>query len=534
VFLAAVMESAKMLRLLIRLAPVLACLTQAVPADAQHSPKRGGVLSFAVTAEPPNYDCHASQTFTTTHTIIPFYSYLLKIDTSQGGKIIGDLAKEWTISPDGLTYTFTIHEGVKFHDGTPLTSADIKASFERIANPPEGVVSMRKSNLEAVDRIDAPDPKTVTFRLRQVNVSMLENLASPFNCIYSAAKLKHNAKYPETEIMGSGAYQFSEHVRGSSLSGKKFGGYFRQGLPYLDGFKAVFVKSNAVVPGMLGGQFDVEFRGRTPSERDQLMKSPEKWVLHEGPWTTNNIVIFNTTKKPFDDPRVRRALSLAIDRRQGGEALSRITFVKSLGGFLRPGYEFALPEAELLGMPGYGADIVSARAEARRLLQEAGVSNLSIKLHNRNLAEPYTPIGVFLIDQWRRIGVNVEHIQLETAPYFGNMVDGNFEVAYLPPPSDDVTATYLYYLTNTKSKLSYARHNDSRLDDLWERQTREIDPAKRKAIIHEMERLMLAENYYLSIAWWQRIIVLHRKIKGWHFSPSHFYGQDLAEVWLDE
>ena len=120
-----------------------------------------------------------------------------------------------------------------------------------------------------------------------------------------------------------------------------------KGLPYLDGYKAYFVKSGGVVPGMLGGQFDVEFRGRTPSERDQLLKSAdqERWVLHEGPWATVDIVIFNTTHKPFDDPRVRRALSLAIDRWGGNESLSKITFVKATGGFLRPGYEYALPEA---------------------------------------------------------------------------------------------------------------------------------------------------------------------------------------------
>src|SRR5262249_22523563 len=152
-----------------------------------------------------------------------------------------------------------------------------------------------------------------------------------------------------THVMGTGAFQFVEYVRGSHWSSKRFDGYFRKGLPYLDGYKAFFVKTNAVVPGMLGGQFDVEFRGRTPSERDQLMSSAgsDRWVLHEGPWTTNDIVIFNTSRKPFDDPRVRRALSLAIDRWHGNEALSKITIVKPTGGMLRPGYEYALPESEL-------------------------------------------------------------------------------------------------------------------------------------------------------------------------------------------
>jgi peptide/nickel transport system substrate-binding protein len=287
---------------------------------------------------------------------------------------------------------------------------------------------------------------------------MLDNLASPFNCILSAAKLKEDARFPEKTALGSGAFRMVEHVRGSHLTATRFDGYFRKGLPYLDGYKAYFVKSGGVVPGMLGGQFDVEFRGRTPSERDQLLKSADKdrWVLHEGPWATVDIVIFNTTHKPFDDPRVRRALSLAIDRWGGNESLSKITFVKATGGFLRPGYEYALPEAEILKIPGYDLNIEKSRVEARRLLKEAGAENLSLKLHNRTVAEPYTPVGVFLIDQWKRIGVNVEHSQVETSPYFGNLVDGNFDVALYPitVPADEVTAQHQSHLTNAKSPMT--------------------------------------------------------------------------------
>lgn len=502
------------------------------------TPKRGGTLNFAVTAEPPNYDCHASQTFALLHPVSPMYSYLVKYDSSQNGKIVGDLAKSWTISEEGLTYTFKLHEGVKFHDGSPLNSADVKASFDRIANPPTAVVSLRKSAFSTVTGIEAPDATTIIFKFDQPSASMLDNMASPFNCIYSAAKIKDDPKFPEANILGSGAFQFVEYVRGSHLATKRFEGYFRKGLPYLDGYKAFFVKTSSVVPGMLGGQFDVEFRGRTPSERDQIMNSADKdkWVLHEGPWATNDIVIFNTSRKPFDDPRVRRALSLAIDRWNGNEALSKITIVKATGGMLRPGYEYALPQSEIEQIPGYWRDIEKSRAEARRLLKEAGSENLKFQLHNRTLAEPYTPVGVFLIDQWKRIGVTAEHSQVETMPYFGNLVDGKFEVALYPVtvPADDATAQHQSYLTNKKSPISYSRHNDTKLDDLWNEQSRTLDPAKRKAIVHDFERHLLNENYCLTVHWWQRIIVHHKKVKGWHMSASHFQGQDLIGVWLDQ
>lgn len=506
-------------------------------AAAAETPKRGGILNFAVTAEPPNYDCHASQTFALLHPVSPHYSYLVTFDAAKGNAVAGDLAKSWTVSPDGLTYTFKLHEGITFHDGSPLTSADILATFERIRNPPTGVVSLRRQLYVNVVEITAPDPLTIVFRLKEPTASFLINLASPFNCIYSAAKLKEDPRFPENNILGSGAYQFVEYVRGSHWVAKRYDGYFRKGLPYIDGYKAFFVKSNAVVPGLIGGQFDAEFRGRTPSELKQLVDAgKDRWTILEGPWSTINIVIFNTEKKPFDDIRVRQALSLAIDRWHGAEALSKITIVKPVGGYLRPGYEYALPKEEIEKFPGYWHDMEKSRAEARRLLKEAGAENLTIKLHNRNLAEPYTPLGVFLIDQWRRIGVNVEHSQVETKVYFDSMVEGKFDVASYPAtePVDDPSAQYAYYLTNDKSKISYSRHTDKKVDELWDAQSREMDPAKRKVIIQELERYLLDKAYVLSLNWWQRIIVLNKKVKGWHMSSSHFSGQSLVDVWLDQ
>ena len=506
------------------------------PAVAQ-TPKRGGTMQFAVTAEPADYDCHGSQTFALLHPVSPFFSFLVRYDASQGGKITGDLAKSWEVSKDGLIYTFKIHEGVKFHDGSPLTSADVKFSFERIKSPPEGVVSLRKSLFEDVTGIEAPDPATIVFKLKEPNASMLDNLAQPFNCIYSKAKVEKDPRFPVTNILGSGAYQFVEHVRGSHLAAKRFDGYFLKDRPYLDGYKAYFVKANAVVPGMLGGQFDAEFRGRTPAERDQLLKgAPDRWVLKEGPWSTVDIIIFNTRKKPFDDVRVRRALSLAIDRWKGNEQLAKVTFVKETGGFLRPGYDLALSNEALEKIPGYWRDVEKSRAEAKRLLKEAGHENLTIKLHNRNLDTPYTPAGIFVIDQWRRIGINVEHSQVETKAYFANLVSGDFDVALYPvtTAADNATESHQSHLTNAKSPISYSRHTDTRLDQLWDQQTRELDPAKRIALIHEFETRVLTEAYSLSLHWWQRIIVHHKKLKGWNFSSSHFQGNDLVNVWLDE
>ena len=312
---------------------------------------------------------------------------------------------------------------------------------------------MRKERFADVASIETPDAATVVFKLKGVNASFLTLLASPFNCIYSAAKLKENPRYPDTEVMGSGAYRLVEHVRGSHITGKRNEDYFKKDRPYIDGYKGYFVKSTSVVPGLLGGQFDAEFRGQNPSERDQLLaKAKERWVVHESSWSTVMLLIFNTTKKPFDDIRVRQALSLAIDRYTGGANLSKISIMKHVGGLMRPGSEWALPQADLEKLPGFSRDIEKSRAEARRLLKEAGAENLKIKLFNRNLPEPYTPTGIFVIDEWRKIGVATEHAQVETKMYFENLVSGSFDVALWPAtePADDPTAQLYYFLTHAQ------------------------------------------------------------------------------------
>ena len=506
-------------------------------AEAQ-APKRGGTLNFAVVAEPPNYDCHGSTTFALIHPIAPHYSLLVKFDGENYPKVVPDLAQSWTVAPDGMTYTFKLRSGVKFHDGSPPTSKDIQASYDRIINPPTGVVSIRKAYYTDL-AVEAPDPATVVFKLKNPMAGVLEALASPYNCIYSAVKLKQNPKYPESEIMDSGPFTMVGHVRGTSWEGKRFDGYFDKGKPYLDGYRTFFVKWNAVVPGIIGGQFDAEFRGRNPSEKAQLQlleKMKDNLAGFEGPWVSNLLIIFNTTRKPFDDVRVRQALSLAIDRWGGSDALSKISVLKYVGGVMRPGYSMSLPQQELAKLPGFSKDIAKSREEAKKLLEEAGVKDLKFKLLNRNVAEPYTPGAVYSIDQWRRIGVVAEHEQLETKLYQDRVASGDFDVAieFQADFTDDPTAQFSKFLTKKLSPSGYSGHTDTKIDDMYERQRRTIDVAERTRLVREMERYALVQAYSVPLLWWQRIVVNHRKVKGWYLTPSPYLWQDLSTVWLDQ
>ncbi len=518
----------------------LAISLVAAPADiAAQTPKRGGELTFVVSAEPPSYDGHRETSFALIHPVAPHYSTLLRFDTANYPKIVGDVAESWTVSRDGLVYTFKLRDGIKFHDGSPLTSADVKASYERIVDPPAGVVSARKASYVAIDKIEAPDPRTVVFRLKFPQASMLANFASPWNFIYPAKKLAEDPRWPEKNIMGSGPFVFVEHVPGSHWVARRNPNYFMKGLPYLDGFRAVFIRNTAAnVAAVRSGQALIEFRGYSPAQRDDLVRAlGDKITVQESPWICQLTVVFNNEKPPFNDARVRRALSLAIDRWQGSEVLSKIAIVKAVGGLMRPGAEFAATEAELVELPGFGRNIEASRAEARRLLKEAGVpEGFRFVFKNRDVQMPYEPVGIFLVDQWRRVGLTAEHRPQETAQFQGDLRSGNYEVSmdFACDFMDEPDLQLFKYVSSDKSPANYARYRDPVLDDLYLKQARATDAAERRRLIRQFERRVLEQAYQVPTIWWQRIVPHWNKVKGWHVSPSHYLGQDLRDVWIGE
>ena len=513
-------------------------LGRAAESPSAQQPRSGGELVFAVGELPPSFDGHRETTFGMLHPVAPHYSTLLRFDPQNYPKIVGDVAERWSSSRDGLTATFTLRKNIKFHDGTPLTARDVKASYDKIIFPPEGVASARKASFAMVDNIEAPDDATVVFRLKHIAASFLANLASPWNFIYSAERLKKDPRWYEKNILGSGPFIFGEHVAGSHWTGKRNPNYFMAGRPYLDGFRAVFIRDTAPrVAAVRSGQVLAEFRGFNPAARDDIMKAlGNKAIVQESPWACNILVALNNEKKPFNDVRVRRALNLAIDRNEASKALSQISVMKYIGGVFRPGSEFATPPAELTKLAGFGKDIETSRKEARRLLKEAAVpEGFSFVLKNRNVKEPYEVSGVFLVDQWRKIGLNVTHSPQEGGPYFNDLRQGNFDagVDFACDFMDEPDLYLLKYVSTEKSPINYSRFKDPTFDELYERQSRMLDVKDRLPLLRQMERRAIAEQaYQFPLLWWQRIVPHSSRLKGWKIGPSHYVNQDLRDVWL--
>ncbi len=508
------------------------------PTPAQQ-PKRGGTLTFVVSAEPPSFDAHREATFALIHPARPHYNLLVKFDLPHYPKVVGDLAESWTISPDGLLYTFKLHRGVRFHDGSLLTSRDIKASFDKIIFPKGDVVSVRKASYDMVEKIETPNPNTANFKLKWPSGSFLQNLANPYNWIYKADLLQKDPHWYERNIMGTGPFKFVEYVRGSHWVAVRNENYFVKGRPYLDGYRALFIPSgSAQVAAVKSGQALVEFRGFSPAQRDEIVKAlGNKVAVQEGGWVCNNVIVFNTKRAPFDDARFRRALTLAVDRWGGSKALSQIAFIEPVGALMRPGSPFAMPESELVKLAGYGRDITAARAQARKLLAEAKVpEGFEFTLKNRNIQMPYQYVGVFLIDQWRQIGLNVRHVVQETAPYFADMRAGNFEasVDFNCDSYDDPDQQLQKFISADKSPINNGGYIDRTLDRLFLEQSRTQSPEKRLQLVRQFEKRVLDEKaWQMYVLWWKRIIPYWAKLKGFIAGPSH-YLVDLEDVWISE
>ena len=520
------------MRLVARVAALAAALALALPAAAQ-APQRGGTLVFSITGEPETYDCHASPSIAVLQRVAPHYSTLLKIDPATYPRVVGDVAESWTVSPDGLVYTFTLREGVRFHDGSTLTAEDVRATYERIRNPPQGVVSLRRGQLTNVAAIEAPDPRTVVFRLTQPSAAMPVIFANPWNCIYSARRLASGGAYPAREVMGTGPFRFVEHVAGDRWVGARFDGYFMPGRPYLDGFRAISLAGPALINALSGGQTMADFRGVSPSERDRLRaERGERMRFDEIAQTGLLMLTFNTERPPFGDARVRRALSLAIDRWGGAEPMGRLTIFGVAGGFLRPGDAvYARGRSELAELPGFGADMAANRAEARRLLLDANAVNLAVTFTNR---PQYTPIGVFLIDQWRQIGVSTRHEQPENTAFFAARSGGNFDVIVdaMNEYTDDPSLYFAQFLSRDRNPVNVSRSIDRTLDTLYDEQARSLDQTERVRIARAFEARMLTEATSIPLFWSRRIIPLAPEVRGFVITPSYYLGQDLADIWL--
>ncbi|MGE5269496.1 MAG: ABC transporter substrate-binding protein [Thiohalocapsa sp.] len=511
-------------------------------ARAEDAPRYGGTLTYMIPADaPPSFDAHREQTYATIHSAAPFYSVLIRINPdnpSSTTDFVCDLCTEMPKpTDDGKTYTFKIRQDVKFHNGDKLTAQDVAASWHSIIFPPPGILSPRSSYYMMVKDVAASDDQTVVFHLKYATTAFLPALSDPYNWIYEKKMLDKDPHWYEHNIMGSGPFEFAGYEAGQEIKGTRNPDYYRKGLPYLDGFVGIYAPKQAVqLDAIRADRAAAEFRGYPPSAMNELKEELDgKIKILESDWNCGSGLIFNHKKKPFDDVRVRRALTLAIDRWGSAPSLSKIANVRTVGSIVFPGSPLAPTAQELHEIAGLWPDIEKSRAEARRLLKEAGQENLSFEMMNRNVDQPYKYVGTWVVDQWSKIGVHATQHVVPTGPWFAALRSGDFSVNVganchsVVNPVIDVQP----FLPSPVYKAQYGYFEDPQEIALYDKVAHETDPAKQHADMFRFVKYdMDTQAHNAWLLWWYRRVPLRSYVNGWKISPSHYMNQDLATIWL--
>jgi len=508
------------------------------------TPKKGGVLNFVVGSKIPSYDGHKETTFGMVHPIRPFYSLLIRVNPNNPSSptdFVCDVCEGDVPKPTegGTKYTFKIRSGITFHDGRPLTSADVKATYDKIIFPPKGIPSARKAFFKAVESITTPDATTVVFKLKFPTGSFIPAVATPFNFIYSKADLdEHGYTWHTKNVNGSGAFKFVQEQKGSFVEGVKNTAYHHKGQPYLDGFKAISAPKLAVrVQAIRGDRAAIEFRGFPPKHRDDLVKAlGKKITVQESDWNCVLISTPNQERKPFDDARVRQALTLGMDRWSGSKYLSRIAIVKTVGGVVFPNHPLAATKDELMKLKGYGTDVKANQAEAKALLKAAGASGLSIDFNNRGVDQPYKVVGTWMVDEWRKIGLKTKQRVQPSPQFYATLrkkkdfdVSIDFNCQSVINPIADITK----FLGSAGN--NYGNYEDKELEAMYDKILKSGSETEQRSLIRTYETRALSEQAHLAITlWWYKINPHRSYVKGWKIAPSHYLNQSLDNIWLDK
>jgi peptide/nickel transport system substrate-binding protein len=507
------------------------------------NPKHGGVLRMGITNRVPHFDLHQSGTYNNLGSMGCMFDNLIRRDPRDGGKtIIPDLAHSWDIAKDRRTYTFYLRKGVLFHDGAELTSDDVKATFDRIVWPPQGISIPRSILFRAVSAVNAPDKYTIEFKLSEPRppAFIMAAIASGWNVIVRKKTLEENnfnlrkvASYP-----GTGPFKTVRRVENEIWVVERNKDYWNKGLPYLDGieFYNLVPFSPELGSGILSGRVDyarvvdpVTFK-KAQATPGMSVSSFNQSVIHA--------TYVNTKKKPFDDPRVRRAMHLALDRPILIEAIKDVAPMQ-IGGFLYPFSDLATPKAELVKRLGYQDDPTAAETEAKALMAAAGykdgIKGLDYLIRDLASYRVWSQAIQAMLQQTLNIQCNLRNV-VESV-WFDDIANGHFDLAIgavvstLLDPSDYFNAWY-----HTGGPQNYSSYSNAKFDVILDQIDREVDPVKRQALIRESEMIFEQDPPLLPVAWEKIDDVWYNYVKG--LRPDDYFGAyDVCRqdtFWIDK
>jgi len=499
------------------------------------------VLRFTSRSNPGQWDVHyCASLWSCLKASGPKFNQLIEYDPVSPADIICDLCESWTVSDGGKTFTFKLHDAL-WSDGKPVTADDIVYTFDRITEPGAtrsrtGVISRFYENGTA----EAIDPRTVKIPLKFPAATFFPNLATDYMKMYPKHVVEglsqEEANCCAKNMIGSGPWVFKDFEIKVSYEYAKNPTYFKPGRPFFAGFKVFIIRDQVrAAAGLLVGQLDATY-GTTISYPPEIMDPLEqdtqgRMVSLKGSGTFAALIL-HMNQPPFDDPRMRRAVALAMDRQDFVDVAARGNAIP--GTFFTPG--IVEKPAELAQIPGWRQPKDLDLAEARRLIAEAGYAEgFKGKLNTGNSKNSVTHAEV-LTEQLRKIGIDLTINAVDTATYHVQTRESTHPMTMLisaiiiPDPSDILSQVFAKNIEKNPDNWS-----DPRFEQLIVAQDSELDPDKRAAIFTEMvEILQKGESHWVPINWQKPGGAMDCHIQNYIVPMTIQLVNKFEHIWWDE
>ncbi len=489
---------------------VLALLVATGLAVAQ-APPRGGRLTVAINAEPPVLDPTAS---TSQEIARVLYDNVLQglVKFNAKGEIVPALAERWTVSPGGLTYTFHLRRNVTFHNGARFGAEDVLFKFQRARDPRSG--HTHPEYYRDIARVEAPDPYTVVFRLRQPDSEFLFNLARPDSVIGPRGRTDEQRTHP----VGTGPFRFAAWERGVAIRLERYPGYYVRGLPYLDQVTfRILPDQNAQLAALRAGDLDVLGYGVVPENALALQRDPNFQVV-VGTTTTEITVGMNNGRPPFDDVRVRRAIQHAVNKDELIRGVM-MGFGTKIGSHRSPNEPCYVDLSNF-----YPPDAARARA----LLAEAGYGPQNPLTFTFTLAAPYPyerRLGEAIAAQLARVGVRAQLEVVEWATWLSRVFRGaDYQmtiIGHSEPNDIEIYANPNYYF----------RYQNPRFGRLLEQYRRLNDPKRACELMGQLQRMLAEDAVNVWVMNAPYVAALRSTVKGW-WTDQPTPSMNVTEVFL--
>jgi peptide/nickel transport system substrate-binding protein len=509
-------------------------------AAAQQS---GGVLRITHRDSPASLSIHEESTNSVVTPMMAVYNNLVIYDQhvkqNSLDAIRPDLAKSWSWSEDQTKLTFTLQEGVKWHDGMPFTARDVKCTIDLLLGRASDKLRLNSRGgwYNNLTEVTISDDHEVTFHMKRPEPSILALLASGYTPIYPCHVSPATQR---TNPVGTGPFKLTEFKRNETIRLMRNPDYWKQGLPYLDGIQYTIIPNRATaLLSFVSGRFDMTFpyEMSIPLVRDIKEQMPQAICEVTTMNGTTNLLV-NRDAEPFNNPDIRRALALTLDRKAFINILSEGQ--NSIGGAMLPAPEgvWGMPKEIMETIPGYGPDVEKNRVDAQAIMAGLGygpANRISIKVSTRNIPS-YRDAAVILIDQLREIYIDGELEVVETAIWFTKLARRDYTLGMNVTGSgvDDPDQQF-YENYACGSQRNYTNYCDAGLSSLLDAQSSELDLTRRKKMVWEIDR-KLQEDL-------ARPIIMHNR-GGTCWSPkvrnmtimvnSVFNGWRFEDVWMEK